>query len=74
MSENQRVPLAEPLDGRIFGEDQACFGCGPKHPIGFQLVFDRHEGIVTTRVTPGKNYQGAPGLFHGGLAGLLLAP
>ena len=56
------------LDGGVFGEPQPCFGCGPSHPIGFQLKF-RVEGDATvTRFTPGEQYQGPPGILHGGLA------
>ncbi len=59
------------MDGSIFGPGQPCFGCGPDHPIGFHLHFDR-EGPdenpeVVTRFTPGTNYQGPPGIMHGGL-------
>jgi acyl-coenzyme A thioesterase PaaI-like protein len=63
--------LHEPLDGRLFGDDQPCFGCGPKHPVGFHLAFERDGDEVVTRFTPGKDHQGAPGLMHGGLAATL---
>ncbi len=59
------------LDGTIFGPGQPCFGCGPDHPIGFRLSF-RTEGEgdareVVTDFLPGDQYQGPPGIMHGGL-------
>jgi len=59
------------LDGSLFGDDHACFGCGPKHPIGFRLSFERQDEEIWARFTPGEHYQGPPGLFHGGLAATL---
>jgi acyl-coenzyme A thioesterase PaaI-like protein len=67
---------AEPLNGKIFGVGQPCFGCAVDHPIGFRLEFEREElegggeGIVT-RFTPGERYQGPPGIMHGGLVSTL---
>lgn len=55
------------LDGTLFGEDQACFGCGPRHPSGFRLRFERDGNDVVTRFTPGDAHQGPPGIMHGGL-------
>jgi acyl-coenzyme A thioesterase PaaI-like protein len=56
-----------PLDPAIFGADQPCFGCSPNHPIGFHLRFARRGDEVVTRFVPGEQYQGPPGLMHGGL-------
>lgn len=55
------------LDPHTFGLDQPCFGCGPDHPIGFHLEFERHGDDVTTRFVPGQHHQGPPGILHGGL-------
>jgi acyl-coenzyme A thioesterase PaaI-like protein len=55
------------LDGSLFGPDQPCFGCGPSHPIGMHLAFDQVGDEVVTRFTPGPQYQGPPGILHGGL-------
>lgn len=57
----------EVLDGRLFGEEQMCFGCGPSHPIGFRLAFERQGDAVISRFVPDARYQGPPGIFHGGL-------
>lgn len=57
----------EPLDGRLFGQGQPCFGCAPDHPVGFRLTFEREADAVVTRFVPGPRYQGPPGIMHGGL-------
>ena len=59
--------MLERMDGHLFGEDQACFGCGPKHPFGFHLKFEREGDQILTRFLPGPQYQGPPGIMHGGL-------
>ncbi len=59
--------MLERLDGQLFGPDQPCFGCGPNHPIGFHLKFAQDGDQVVTRFTPGPQYQGPPGVMHGGL-------
>lgn len=59
--------MLEPLDGTLFGPGQPCFGCGPDHPIGFHLRFTRDGDAVVARFTPGTQYQGPPGIMHGGL-------
>jgi acyl-coenzyme A thioesterase PaaI-like protein len=60
--------LAMPdLDPDAFGPGQPCFGCSPDHPIGFHLRFAREGDEVVTRFVPGEQYQGPPGIMHGGL-------
>jgi acyl-coenzyme A thioesterase PaaI-like protein len=61
------TPLVSPLDGHLFGEGQACFGCSPTHPVGFRLAFEVDAEAVVTRFTPGPLHQGPLGLMHGGL-------
>lgn len=61
----------EPLDGHLFGAGQPCFGCGPDHPFGFHLHFERDGDDVVTRFTPDDRYQGPPGILHGGLVSTL---
>jgi acyl-coenzyme A thioesterase PaaI-like protein len=61
------LPDDGPLDPLLFGANQPCFGCGPSHPIGFRLRFERQGDAVVTRFVPGEAYQGPPGLMHGGL-------
>ncbi len=59
------------LEANPFGEGQPCFGCSPDHPIGFHLRFAREGTSVVTRFVPGTQYQGPPGIFHGGLVATL---
>src|SRR6478672_3902484 len=55
------------LDGRLFGEDQRCFACGPKHPFGFHLEFRVEGDEVVCDFMPRDDHQGAPTIMHGGL-------
>lgn len=64
-------PVSPPLDGHLFGPGQPCFGCGPDHPYGFRLRFEREGDEIVTRFTPGERYQGPPGIMHGGLVSTL---
>ena len=57
----------EHIDGRIFGERNRCFGCGPNHPSGFHLRFRVDGDEVVTEFTPGETHEGVPTLMHGGL-------
>lgn len=59
--------MAEHLDGHLFGDQSPCFGCAPHHPNGLKLKFTRDEDRVLTLFTPGEQYQGPPGIMHGGL-------
>ena len=61
----------EPLDGHLFGAGQPCFGCGPDHPHGFRLRFEREDDAIVTTFTPGEHHQGPPGIMHGGLVSTL---
>src|SRR6185295_14883427 len=61
------MSTATSLDGRIFGPDQPCFGCSTEHPIGFRLAFTKDGDEIVTTFVPGEQYQGPPGLMHGGL-------
>ncbi|MDH6580179.1 acyl-coenzyme A thioesterase PaaI-like protein [Kitasatospora sp. MAP5-34] len=63
-----RAPEA-PAPGSLLGSHyDHCFGCGPQHPQGLQLVVTAGEGLeVTAEFTVRVAHQGAPGLAHGGL-------
>jgi acyl-coenzyme A thioesterase PaaI-like protein len=49
-----------------------CFGCGCNNPIGLKLNFMREGDTVKAEFTPQKEFQGWPGLLHGGILGCLL--
>ena len=57
----------EERDGSLFGDEQPCFGCGPTHPMGFRLRFQRQGDEMVTKFVPGAQYQGPPNIMHGGL-------
>ncbi len=60
------------LDPQLFGSQQDCFGCSPRNPIGFRLHFTRTDDEVIARFTPGPQYEGPPGIMHGGLQATLV--
>jgi acyl-coenzyme A thioesterase PaaI-like protein len=59
------------IDGSLFGEQNRCFGCGPRHPFGFRLQCEADDDGVRAVIVPGEQYQGAPGMMHGGLISTL---
>lgn len=65
------TPAVSPLDGRLFGPDQRCFGCSLDHPAGFHLKFEAEGEDVVTKMTPAPHHQGPLGLMHGGLISTL---
>lgn len=66
-TESSEPGESDVLDGDIFGPDSSCFGCSPRHPIGFRLRFRRSSDLVTTRFLPHRDLAGPPGIMHGGL-------
>lgn len=52
---------------------QMCFGCGMENPIGLKLFFyETDDGRVVARFTPRDEYQGYPGVLHGGIISAVL--
>jgi acyl-coenzyme A thioesterase PaaI-like protein len=49
-----------------------CFGCGKNNPIGLKLTFQKEGDTVKTEYTPESQFQGWPGLLHGGILACLL--
>jgi uncharacterized protein (TIGR00369 family) len=49
-----------------------CFACGPRHPSGLLLRFERVGDTVTTSLVPRAEHQGFPGYLHGGVITVLL--
>ncbi|MHB8585556.1 MAG: PaaI family thioesterase [Thermoplasmatota archaeon] len=47
--------------------DSPCWGCGPLHPRGLHLSFEREGDAVRTSYVPKTDEVGWPGLFHTGL-------
>ncbi len=54
-------------------DDQMCFACGGKNPIGLKLKFtlDKDDTLHTT-FTPQKVHQGYRDIIHGGIIALIL--
>jgi len=50
-----------------------CFGCGIANPFGLHLrFFEVEPGHVTAEITVPDNYQGYPGVVHGGIVATML--
>ncbi len=52
--------------------DHYCFACGAKNPIGLHLQFSYGEGTAEATFTAAREFQGYPGIMHGGLVATLL--
>lgn len=44
-----------------------CFGCGRENPIGLQARYYQDDNKVYCTYTPRDEYQGYPGVVHGGI-------
>jgi len=54
-------------------DDQMCFACGSKNPIGLKLKFTLEEdNVLRTQFTPQKVHQGYKDIVHGGIIALIL--
>jgi uncharacterized protein (TIGR00369 family) len=53
-------------------EQNMCFGCSVKNPIGLSLRFTESEESLFAKWTPTENYQGYPNILHGGIIATLL--
>ena len=57
----------------ILEDDQMCFACGSKNPIGLRLKFTLDkEDTLRTEFTPQKVHQGYKDIVHGGIIALIL--
>lgn len=53
-------------------EANTCFGCGEDNPIGLKLNFKWDGTTARTSLALGKEYEGWPGIIHGGIVYTLL--
>ena len=54
-------------------DDQMCFACGSKNPIGLKLRFTLDEdSTLHAEFTPQKVHQGYKDIVHGGIIALVL--
>jgi len=52
---------------------QDCFICGMENPAGFKLAFHEYpDGTVRSNLQVNNEYQGWPGIVHGGIIASLL--
>lgn len=55
-----------------FTDNDFCFACGTRNPLGLQLQFYCDGGLFCTRFTPQPQWQGFAGVLHGGLQSTVL--
>jgi len=53
-------------------DDDYCFACGSRNPLGLHLRFTVSGDEVVAQFTPGPHLQGFAGLLHGGIAATVL--
>ncbi len=46
---------------------QRCFVCGQRNPYGLKMVFRLEDNTIVSDFRPGEEYQGFPGIIHGGI-------
>lgn len=64
----RRHPDAPTPGSTIESHYAYCFGCGPRHPHGLDMVVTAGEDVsVLAEFGVSTEHQGAPGLAHGGL-------
>jgi acyl-coenzyme A thioesterase PaaI-like protein len=51
---------------------QRCFACGQQNPLGLKLVFRVEGEAIVADFLPREEYQGFPGVIHGGIIAVVL--
>ena len=51
---------------------QRCFACGPRNNIGLKLTFRREGDRILADYRPREDFQGFPGVLHGGILATML--
>ena len=51
---------------------QRCFVCGQQNPYGMQLTFRLEGDTIVSDFLPREEYQGFPGVIHGGIVASVL--
>jgi acyl-coenzyme A thioesterase PaaI-like protein len=51
---------------------QRCFACGLRNPYGIHMVFRQEDNTVVSDFSPREEYQGFPGMVHGGIVAVAL--
>lgn len=55
-----------------FIDNDYCFACGNKNPLGLHLIFFTVGELFCTRVMPQPHWQGFQGVVHGGLQSTII--
>ncbi len=56
----------------FFRDNDFCFACGTKNPLGLQLQFFGDGDLFCTRFTAQPQWQGFDGMLHGGMQSTIL--
>ena len=56
----------------VFADNDFCFACGGKNPLGLHLTFHTEGDLFMTRVRPKPHWQGFAGVVHGGLQSTII--
>jgi uncharacterized protein (TIGR00369 family) len=53
---------------------RSCFVCGRDNPVGLKMVWENHpqEGEIRATVTVSEEFNGYPGVVHGGILAAML--
>ncbi len=51
----------------LFVDNDFCFACGTRNPLGLHLSFFHEGERLCTRVSPKPHWQGWDGVMHGGI-------
>jgi acyl-coenzyme A thioesterase PaaI-like protein len=58
--------------GGEFSDNDYCFACGSRNPMGLNLHFFAEGEQLCTRVKPLPHWQGFEGILHGGIQAAIL--
>ncbi len=65
---NETGNFEGPASGKVFIDNDYCFACGGKNPLGLCLKFTLHEsGECTCEFAGAPHHQGFAGVLHGGI-------
>lgn len=51
---------------------QRCFACGQRNPYGIHMHFRQEDNTIVSDFAPREEYQGFPGMLHGGIVAVVL--
>jgi acyl-coenzyme A thioesterase PaaI-like protein len=70
------MPVQQPAEvvkpSTAFLDNDYCFACGSRNPLGLHLSFVQRVDCFETRVLPAPHWQGWQGVMHGGLQATIM--